>query len=219
MPRLARGLVDGFIYHVINRGNGRQQVFHEDNEYKAFIELMSEAKTMYDVKILAYCLMPNHFHLLLQPDKADELSKWMQWLMTSHVRRHHRTYKTSGHIWQGRFKSFIVQKDDHLLTVARYIEGNPVRAKLAASARDWKWSSHTERVEGTENSLINPLPIELPKVWTDYVDRPLGKELERLRQSVTRQSPYGSEPWVSDICKEHGLESTIREKGRPRKWD
>jgi putative transposase len=87
---------------------------------------------MYEVEVLAYCLMPNHFHMLLQPEKAEDMSKWMQWLMTSHVRKHHRTYKTSGHVWQGRFKSFIVQKDEHLLTVARYIEGNPVRATISS---------------------------------------------------------------------------------------
>lgn len=218
MPRLARGLVDGFVYHVLNRGNGRQQVFHQDKEYKAFIELMTEAKTMYDVKMLAYCLMPNHFHLLLQPDKAEELSKCMQWLMTSHVRRHHRSHGTSGHIWQGRFKSFIVQQNNHLLTATRYIEGNPVRARLVKSAKDWQWSSHRERFK--ESSLISSLPIELPDNWTEYVDKPVtGKELERLQQSVLRQSPYGAEKWVSETCKELGLESTIREKGRPRKWD
>lgn len=196
MPRLARGLADGFIYHVLNRGNGRQQVFHEDKEYEAFIELMAEAKTMYEVKILAYCLMPNHFHLLLMPAKAEEMSKWMQWLMTSHVRRHHRSHGTSGHVWQGRFKSFIVQKDEHLLTVARYVEGNPVRAKLVKSAKGWAWSSYKERTG--EAFLISDLPLKLPHDWSEYVDVPIGKELERLRQSVLRQSPYGVEQWVSE---------------------
>ncbi|MBI4745526.1 MAG: transposase [Deltaproteobacteria bacterium] len=219
MPRISRGLADGFIYHVLNRGNGRQQVFNEDNEYECFIELMAEAKTMYEVRILAYCLMPNHFHLLLAPGKAEDMSKWMQWLMTSHVRRHHRNHRTSGHVWQGRFKSFIVQKDEHLLTVARYIEGNPVRARLVASAKDWIWSSHAERCKEPGNFLIDNLPIALPESWTEYVDVPIGYELEKLRKSVLRQSPFGADQWVSETCKELGLESTIREKGRPRKWD
>ena len=151
------------------------------------------------------------------PAKAEEMSKWMQWLMTSHVRRYHRSHKTSGHVWQGRYKSFIVQKDDHLITVARYVEGNPVRARLVKSAKDWHWSSHEERTG--EASLIHEFPMELPNDWTEYVDTPIGKELERLRQSVLRQSPYCAEKWVTEICKEHGLESTIREKGRPRKCD
>ncbi|MBI4655474.1 MAG: transposase [Elusimicrobia bacterium] len=218
MPRVARGLVDGFVYHVINRGNGRQQVFHKDLDYEVFVNLMKESKSQYPVQIFAYCLMPNHFHILLKPNKAEELSKWMQWLMTSHVRRYHRHYKTSGHLWQGRFKSFIVQKDSYLLTVTRYIEGNPVRAGLVKSAKDWKWSSHFEKTGKKPALLVAELPIELPKNWTEYVDTPLTeKELERVHQSVNRQSPYGALQWVVKICKELGLESTIKPRGRPRK--
>lgn len=137
MPRIARGLVDGFVYHVLNRGNGGQKVFHKDQDYEAFIDLMKKAKARYAIKIFAYCLMPNHFHMVVVPIQAEELNKGMQWLMTSHVRRYHRRYGTSGHIWQGRFKSFIIQEDNHLLTVLRYVEGNPVRAGLVNSATDW----------------------------------------------------------------------------------
>jgi putative transposase len=113
MPRIARGLSDGFVFHILNRGNGRQEVFHKHGDYHAFVRLTEEALDSFDIKLLAYCLMPNHFHLLLQPDKGEELSKFMQWLMTSHVRRYHQHYGTSGHVWQGRYKSFIVQDDDH----------------------------------------------------------------------------------------------------------
>jgi len=215
VPRLERGLVNGFIYHVINRGNCGQQIFHDDKEYEIFMELMAEAKAMYDMKILAYCLMPNHFHFLLQPAMAKELSKYMQWLMTSHVRRYHSSHGSSGHIWQGRFKSFIVESDMHLLTVAGYIEGNPVRAGLVNSARDWRWSSHMARF--FENILISDFPVELPENWPEYVNMPLGDKLEKIHQSILRQSPYGEEEWVLKICRDHGLESTIREIGRPRK--
>src|SRR5689334_4158303 len=141
MPRVARGLADGMIYHVINRGNGRQNVFHKDEDFQAFVSLLKEAKTKQPIKLLGYCLMTNHFHLLLSPEKADNLSKFMQWLMTSHVRRYHRHYRSSGHVWQGRYKSFIVENDRHLLTVVRYIEGNPVRINLTKSADEWRWSS------------------------------------------------------------------------------
>ena len=218
MPRIARGLVDGYIYHVINRGNGRQRVFHKFRDYEAFVNLMIEAISMYEVKILAYCLIPNHFHLLLMPKKADALSQWMQWIMTSHVRRYHRHYNTSGHVWQGRFKSFIVQKDNHLFTVIRYIEGNPVRAGLVKSAKDWKWSSHLETSGLKARDLVSEIPIALPEDWTGYVDTPLDvSELERIRQSVNRQSPFGNFQWVIKISKELGLESTINPRGRPRK--
>jgi len=158
------------------------------------------------------------FHLLLQPPKAEELSKWMQWIMTSHVRRYHRHYGTSGHVWQGRYKSFIVQQDEHLLTVIRYVEGNPVRAGLAESAENWRWSSHRERIGKRSENLIAALPIPLPENWTEYVDTALtSTEIERLRRSVNRQAPYGKEAWMHKLCAVLGLESTVRERGRPRK--
>jgi putative transposase len=218
MPRVVRGLADSLIYHVLNRGNGRQKVFHKDRDYEAFINLMKQAKERHSVKIFAYCLMPNHFHMVMMPDKGKELSRWMQWLMTSHVRRYHRHYGSSGHIWQGRFKSFIIQKDEHLLMVLRYAEGNPVRARLVNSAKEWLWSSHRDRICRGKNSLVDDVPIELPANWDRYVDEPLAeKELEMLQQSVNRQSPYGQTEWQIKITKELGLESTIRARGRPKK--
>lgn len=218
MPRIARGLVDGFVYHILNRGNGKQQIFHKDQDYKAFINLMREAKDRYPVKIFAYSLMPNHFHMILMPIYAEKLSKWMQWLMTSHVRRHHRHYKTSGHIWQGRFKSFVIQKDNYLLTALRYVEGNPVRAGLVSSAKDWLWSSHIERIGMGFCQIVDKIPIELPQNWGRYVDEPLtDKELEELHRSVNRQSPFGNTEWQGQVCRNFGLEHTIRPRGRPRK--
>jgi putative transposase len=218
MPRVARGLADGLIYHIINRGNARQQVFHTEGDYRAFVDLMAEAGGRYPVKVLAWCIMPNHFHLLVSPERADDLSRWMQWFMTSHVRRYHRFHKSSGHIWQGRYKSFIVQEDKHLLTVVRYIEGNPVRAHIVPTARDWAWSSHLGRA-AADSPLTSALPITLPSDWTGYVDQPLSEgELERMRTSMQRQTPFGSPPWQMRICQELGLESTLNPKGRPRKW-
>jgi len=218
MPRVARGLVDGFVYHVLNRGNDRQVVFRKSQDYGSFIDLMREAKQKYPVKIFAYCLMPSHFHMVLMPMRAEELSKWMQWLMTSHVRRYHRHYGTSGHVWQGRFKSFVIQEDSHLLTVLRYVEGNPVRASLVKSAREWWWSSHRERIGKRLRLLVDEIPIELPGDWDRYVDEPLTeKELEKLRQSVIRLSPFGNAEWQQQICRSLGLEHTIRPRGRPRK--
>jgi putative transposase len=218
MPRIERGLQDNFIYHLINRGNGRQEVFHKDKDYSAFVELLKEAKSRYPVKIFGYCLMPNHFHMVVKPERGEELSKWMQWIMTSHVRRYHKHYGSSGHIWQGRYKSFLIQEDVYLLMVLRYIEGNPVRAGLVNSAKEWTWSSHRERLEERGRILLDDVPIGLQSEWRRYVDEPLtGKELEKLRQSVNKQSPYGDSRWQMKVCKAFGLESTMREKGRPKK--
>jgi len=218
VPRIARGLSDGYIYHVLNRGNGRQEVFHKDGDYHSFVCLLEQALESFNVRILAYCAMPNHFHFLLQPEKGEDLSTFMQWLMTSHVRRYHQHYGTSGHVWQGRYKSFIVQDDDHLLTVVRYIEGNPVRANLVETAKSWKWSSHLERVGRHHTRIISNLPIATPIDWTAYVDQSMTTgEVERLRRSVNRHTPFGLDSWASDVCEKLGLESTLHKRGRPKK--
>ncbi len=197
MPRSARGLVDGGLYHILNRGNGRQKVFHKDADYTAFLDLVAQMLERYDVDLYAYCVMPNHYHLVVKAIKSEDLSDGMRWFSTTHVRRYHKHYKTSGHLWQGRYKSFAVEDDDHFLTLLRYVEGNPVRAGLVASSVDCVWSSHRERIKVNESSeiveegilsrekgkvLLSPLPIALPSDWTAYVDTPLSDaELEKLR--------------------------------------
>jgi len=220
MPRISRGLADESIYHIINRGNGGQVVFQKNKDYEVFISLMSDAKIRYDVKILAYCLMPNHFHIVLMPHRSADLSKWMQWLMTSHVRRYHKHYGTSGHVWQGRYKSFLIQKDNHLLTVLKYVESNPLRAGLVNSVKDWLWSSCMESLGKKPKLLLDEVPIELPKEWDKFLDEPIAeKELDKLRQSTNRQAPYGDSLWQIEASKRFGLESTVRPRGRPRKID
>ncbi|NOZ25656.1 MAG: transposase [Nitrospirae bacterium] len=216
MPRIRRGLVDGFVYHVLNRGNGRQRVFHRSRDYRTFVELMMDAKARYSVKVFAFCLMPDHFHMILMPTKAEDLSKWMQWLMTSHVRRYHRDNGTSGHVWQGRYKSFVVQSGEHLLTGLKYVEANPVRAGLVKSAKEWLWSSHRSVIGDGMRMLLDRAPVALPPDWDRYVDEPLTEDvLERIRMSVRRQSPYGDARWQMEIVRKLGLESTLRPRGRP----
>jgi len=109
MARRLRKTLGGLCYHVINRRNGRATVFHKDDDYAAFLRLLCEASERLPMRLLAYCLMPNHFHLVLWPREDGDLSVWMQWLMTSHVRRYHRHYHSSGHVWQGRFRSFPIR--------------------------------------------------------------------------------------------------------------
>jgi len=218
VPRPVRGLADGFIYHILNRGNAKQVVFKKAQDYQVFVELMMEAKKRYSgIRLMAYCLMPNHFHLVLQPDQGIHLSQWMHWLMTTHVRRYHQHHQTGGHLWQDRYKSFVIQDDDHLLTVLRYVEGNPVRAGLVDFAEEWPWSSHRERVRGGR-VLVDHTPVELPSNWKTYVDEPLtAKELETIRLSVVRRSPFGEPAWCNKTARELGLESTLKPRGRPRK--
>ena len=137
MPRSSRPTPGGYCYHVLNRGNARAEVFHKESDYAAFVALFEPACQRLKMRLLAYCLMPNHFHLVLRPYNDGDLGRWMQWLMTSHVRRYHRHYGSSGHVWQGRFKAFPIQEDEHFLTVLRYVERNALRAGLVQHAEDW----------------------------------------------------------------------------------
>ena len=206
MPRISRGLADGEIYHIINRGNRRAEVFHEREDYEKFITLLQEAKKISNVKIYAFALMPNHFHLIVEPNKAEDLSKFMQWLLTSYVRFYNKMYKTSGHLWQGRYKSFIVQKDNYLLTLLNYVEQNPERANL----KEWEFVSSKYK----DSVLIDKLPIDIPDDWSDFVGM---KEKAKIEKSIDRQSPYGEDNWREEICETYDLISTIRPRGRPKK--
>ncbi len=219
MPRLARASLGGVCYHIINRGNAKNQVFYKDEDYEAFVKSISHACIELPMPVLGYCLMPNHFHLVVQPLADGDLSKWMHWLLNTHVRRYHQHHKTSGHLWQGRFKSFPIEEDEHLLTVLRYVERNPVRAKLVRSADRWLWSSARMWSNPADRSpWFTEGPVPRPSGWLEYVNAALSPvELEALRRCTNRGTPYGSKSWVQVTAKQHGLESTLRPRGRPRK--
>ena len=169
------------------------------------------------MRVLAYCLMPNHFHLVLWPYGDGDLGRWMHWLSTSHVRRHHRRYETSGHVWQGRFKAFPIEQDRHLLTVLRYVERNPVRANLVDCAANWAWSSISASASYRRRAMITVSPVSKPENWLEFVNSAQSRaELEALRRCGRRNAPYGSDTWTARIAKSLGLESSVRELGRPR---
>src|SRR5262249_41326845 len=163
MPRTARASQGGYCYHVLNRGNGRGTVFHKNGDFDAFLKLLCQAGERTPMRLLAYCLMPNHFHLALWPRHDVDLSDYMRWLLTAHVPRYHQHYHSSGHVWQGRFRAFPIQEDDHLLTVLRYIERNPVRANLVECAQEWRWSSAAP--PGPESPALDPGPVPRPSGW------------------------------------------------------
>ena len=220
MPRIARASVGGVCSHVINRGNGRRQVFFEDGDYEAFLKAIAHACALVPMPVLAYCLMPNHFHFVLQPAADGDLSRWMHWLQNAHVRRYHKFHGTSGHIWQGRFKSFPIEQDEHLLSVLRYAERNPLRARLVRKAENWRWSSAAlwARTAADRPSWLRVGPAPRPQPWLDFVNAALTlSELESIRNCIARGAPYGSAAWVQATAKSHGLESTLRPRGRPAK--
>ena len=117
-------------FHVVLSGNRRKVLFATVDDRRALNAIAFEVLQRFDATLHAYCLMPNHFHLVLWPRKDGDLGRWMQWLLTSHVRRYHKHYHSSGHVWQGRFKAFPIPQDEHFLTVLRYAERNALRAGL-----------------------------------------------------------------------------------------
>jgi len=218
MPRPHRATPAGYCYHVLNRGNARQRVFRKDADYAAFVKLFDEAQVRCPMRILAYCLMPNHFHVVLWPREDGDVSRWMQWVQTTHVRRYHELHRTSGHVWQGRFKAFPIQQDEHLLAVLRYVERNPLRAGLVRGVNDWPWNSL--RLHDDEDWPIwyHHGPVPRGNDWPAYVADPqTDAELVALRRSADRGTPFGGRRWQKNTVTKLGLESTLRNRGRPRK--
>jgi putative transposase len=192
MSRTARHAPGGFAYHVLNRAVARLPLFEKQADYAAFLRVLGEALGQVPMRILAFVLMPNHWHFLLRPKGDSDLSAFCRWLAHTHSMRWHAHYHTSGtgHIYQGRFKSFCVEGDEHLYTVARYIERNPLRANLVSSAEHWRWSSLWRRVHGDEEEpgpFLGRWPRPLPADWVEQVHAPQTEaELEALRRSMQR---------------------------------
>ena len=222
MPRQARVAVGNTVYHVINRANARQTIFHNDTDYRHFESLLLETKELIDMRILGYCIMPNHWHLILYPKKDADLSECMRLLTTTHARQY-RTRTESigyGHLYQGRYKSFPVASDRYLLTLIRYVEQNPLRARLVKKAQDWQWGSLWRREKGSaqQKKLLASLPTVLPKDYLDSVNTIFSDDdLEKMRYSVNRGAPYGPDAWVASMVDTFKLGHTLRGSGRPKK--
>ena len=220
MPRLARVDVGGEVYHVINRANGRMQIFDVPEDYQLFEKLMFDAKELAHMRILAYVLMPNHWHLVLYPQKDGDLGLFMHRLTNAHTRQVHVRTGTvgSGHLYQGRYKSFLVQTDAYFLTLIKYVERNPVRAKLVRQCEDWRWGSAWRRISGTSThkKLLAAPPVPFPHGYRNWINTPDQEDdLGDIRHSVNKGVPYGKEQWVAKMVTKYHLETTLRAPGRP----
>ena len=224
MPRTAHIAPGEMVFHVINRANARARIFGKDADYAAFERVMQETLARKPMRILGYLIMPNHWHLVLWPERDGHLANFMQRLTVTHVRRWHLHRKTvgCGHLYQGTYKSFPVETDEHLLTVLCYVERNALRAGLVERAEEWRWSSlwRWRHVEVTEDvPALTRWPVERPRQWLLQVNRPQPKaELEAVQTSVQRDRPFGSAIWQEMTSKQLGLESTFQPRGRPRKY-
>jgi len=215
------------VYHVINRGNNRQNVFRKAADFQAFLAALAELKERKPFQLFGYCLLNNHFHLLLRPTGDSTISRIMQSLLVSHTQRYHRHYHSGGHVWQGRFKSPVVQSDEHLLAVLRYIEANPLRAQIAERADDYRWSSYRVHGLGEKDDLVDRLvtyeaiatrATTRQRKWAEMVHRPIEEtQLAAIRRSCATGLPYGSGAWIKRLASRLDLDLTIRPRGRPRK--
>jgi len=222
MPRIARSSPGGVIYHVLNRSARGQDLFEDPNDYAAFIRTLVDVHEQEPIRILGFCLMRNHWHLILWPTKDGQLSQFMQKLTVTHVRRwvEYRQRVGWGSIYQGRYKSFPVQTDAYLLTLLRYVERNPLRAKLVRRAEKWRWSSlgqlHAQPDERVPEVPLAKWPIVRPADWAKRVNQPqASSEEEAVVASLQRSRPLGSAEWTSAMEKKLRL-PPLRPPGRPK---
>jgi len=221
MPRINRVDVGGEIYHVLNRANARVQIFDNEKDYQQFEEILEEAIEKFGVRLLAFCIMPNHWHIVLYPKVDGDMQQFMSWLSNTHTRRWHVAKDTvgQGHLYQGRYKSFIIEQDQHLITVLRYVERNAKRANLVKKAEQWQWSSVWRREKGSpeQATLLSTWPTAMPNNYLKILNQPLtSAEEEALERSEEKSIPYGSDTWVNKTVKRFGIEQVLKGVGRPR---
>ena len=222
MGRALRVDVGDHVYHILNRANARGKLFARKGDYALFESVLAEAKERVGMRIMTYCVMPNHWHLVLYPRADGDLTEFMTWLTLTHTQRWHAYHETagSGHLYQGRYRSFLCEDDAHFLTVVRYVERNPKRANLVAKAEDWQWGSAWRRQSGSseQKNLLDEWPVPTPRDYLSFLNAPqTAAELESIRTAIQRGNPFGSMEWVEQAIREFGLEATIRPRGRPKK--
>ncbi len=222
MTRSLRINVGGEIYHCINRSVGRQTIFREHKDYRLFENILQELVDITGMRILAYCIMPNHFHLVLYPENNGELSDFMKRLTGTHTQRYRLATQTIGEgpLYQGRYKSFIIQNDMHLFTVLRYVERNPITAGLVDNPLSWKYGSVYRRYNGTvkEKQLLSQWVCEEPDDYLNLLSQALTlKEIEKIESSEVKGIPFGNDVYVISTAEKYGVGSILRGKGRPRK--
>jgi len=197
MGRPLRSSLGGFVYHVLNRGNGRATIFHKDGDYEAFERVLAQSlRHVPGMRLVAYCLIPHHWHLVLWQRSDGELSDFMHWLTLTHTQRWHAHYQSvgGGHLYQGRFKSFPIQADEHFFAACRYVERNALRAGLSKRAEKWRWGSLGRRQQASVawRPALSEGPLTWPTNWLKLVNEAQSvAELEAIRRSVERGQPYG----------------------------
>lgn len=219
MPRIARVVVPGYPHHVTQRGNRRQQVFFSDEDYKAYIELAAQWFSVYDVDVWAYCLMPNHVHLIVVPETEEGLRLAVGKAHLRYSRRINFREGWRGHLWQGRFASFTMD-ENYLLAAARYIEMNPVRAGLAKLPGDYPWSSAAAHLNRQDDDLVKAAPLlNIVPDWKAFLEQPVrGEDIDILRMRERTGRPAGDKNFLIKLETIIGRTLLPKKAGRkPRK--
>ncbi len=221
MPRRPRICPAGVCFHVLNRAVARLPLFEKEEDYQAFERVLEEAVERESLPIFAYCVMPNHWHFVVRGETDSQLSDFFRWLTHTHTMRWHAHHQTggTGHLYQGRFKAFPIEEDDHLLSVLRYVERNPLRSNLCETAEEWLYGSAWRWAFGdaAARDLLAPWPIPRPRQWRSNVNKPQNEqELKAICESLRRGSPFGSSQWVTQSAVRLQLEYTLRPRGRPK---
>lgn len=220
MPRRSRDGSANVIFHVLNRAVRGTRLFETPEDYLAFERILSEAVTRAGLRLLAYCVMPNHWHLVVWPNDDQQLSKSMHWLTLTHAARWGtaKHVRGTGAVYQDRFKAIPVQSDRHFLTLCRYVERNALRAGLVDRAESWQPSSLWQRCSSFYAIPLHEWPILRPADWVSLVNEPQTvAETEAIRKAVQKGRPLGNEDWQREIAGRLGLNSTLHPRGRPRR--
>ncbi|NLH16542.1 MAG: hypothetical protein GX455_08185 [Phycisphaerae bacterium] len=218
--RARRQCPGGFVYHVLNRANSKRMIFENALDFMAFEHVLAEGVLQYPIRLLGYCIMSNHWHLLLWPYHDGELSVFMKWITMTHSHRWNAAHGETGfgHLYQGRFKSFPVQSNGHFLSVLRYIESNPLRAGLVSRSMFWRWSSLAIRQGIRKDGLsLADAPVSLPDHWLDLVDlHPNEGDLKKIERSIGRGCPLGDDAWTVQTASQMELTASLHALGRPK---
>lgn len=226
MPRLARIAPKECVYHILTRGNNRQDVFKDNRDYQKYMEILQRYKEQYKFKLYHYVLMRNHVHLVLETtDKSGSLSEIMKGVNLSYVQYYKIRYKHLGHFWQDRYKSILISKDDYLLACGSYVELNPVRARIVKDPKDYMWSSYNSYAYGIGDKITDDHPI-YRSIASEERDRRNGyrefvkgmiREKKAMKGEMEKRIVYGSERFIEKAAKEYKVEVVIKPQGRPLK--
>ena len=220
MPRIARVCLEGYPHHITQRGNNKETVFFDNEDRQFYLDALQRYKNKYEIKILAYCLMGNHIHILAVPKRETSLAKGIGGTNLLYTQYINRKYKRSGRLWQNRFFSTVVEEEPYLWAVARYIERNPVRAKLVKKAEDYLWSSAKAHVLGIKDNVLSE------ESWLDERGLKSYREFLReedagidasIRRSTSTGRPLGSERFIKKLEKILGRDIFPKKGGRPKR--